>query len=179
MSGRAAVNPLEATYGEVIDALGLDERDRQFMRLRWLDQLAYSERVSRHARRWYHALRLITVVGALIVPALIGAQVSESVRSWAAGAAFAISLLVAICAGVEELFHFGERWRHYRQLAEQLKSEGWTFFQLAGPYAEFGRSYADACPTFVGRIEALLQSDVKTYLRDVVREREQKPPGQG
>jgi hypothetical protein len=57
-------------------------------------------------------------------------------------------LLVATSAAIEEFFHFGERWRHYRRSVELLKAEGWKFFELAGVYGVEGKGHAAACPAF-------------------------------
>jgi hypothetical protein len=174
MTDRASPPSLEDTYGALIDSLELGERERRFMRLRWLDQLAWTERAAERANRWYHVLRATTVVGALVVPALVGLQVDGDLRPYAVGAAFSISLIVAICAGLEGFFRFGERWRHYRENAELLKSEGWSFLQLSGPYRRFNPHHAAAYPTFAGRVETLIQRDVEIYLTEVAREREEQ-----
>jgi len=76
-------------------------------------------------------------------------------------------LLVALSAAVEEFFHYGERWRHYRQNAEALKNEGWQFFLLAGGYRRH-RSHQTAYPAFTGRVEQILADDVSEYFGDVV-----------
>jgi hypothetical protein len=45
----------------------------------------------------------------MIVPALIGLNVSGEFANILRGITFALSLLVAISAAVEEFFHYGER----------------------------------------------------------------------
>ncbi|MEH2129003.1 DUF4231 domain-containing protein [Nostoc sp.] len=47
---------------------------------------------------------------------------------------FGLSQIVAISAAIEEFFHYGERWRHYRRTVESMKTQGWQFSQLTGPY---------------------------------------------
>ena len=73
---------------------------------------------------------------------------------------------------IEELFHHGERWRHHRRTAEQLKAEGWRSFQCTGPYQRFcnhGAAYSE----FAGAVERLLEADVKTYINEIAREQKQ------
>ena len=43
---------------------------------------------------------------------------------------FALSQVVAISAAIEEFFHYGERWRHYRRTAESLKTQGWAILSI-------------------------------------------------
>lgn len=78
---------------------------------------------------------------------------------------------MAISAAVEEFFHYGERWRHYRKSEELLKNEGWQFFQLSGPYRRF-ETHPDAYREFVARVEEINRLDVQTYVTEVVREKQ-------
>ena len=96
--------------------------------------------------------------------------ISSSYVSWIA---FGLGLTVAICAATQEFFKFGDRWRHYRRIAETLKSEGWQYFQRSGPYRRF-QTHLEGYPTFAARVEALFQGEVQIYLTEVAAER----PGQ-
>jgi hypothetical protein len=171
---------LRRDLGELIDELDLPTLQKHFLRSRWLDQVVWLEERSDSARVCYYALRLTTVVGGVIVPALVSLNVSGNGPVSAPGLAgiagwgtIILSLLVAIAAAVEELFHFGERWRHYRRTAEWLKSEGWQFFPLSGPYRRFA-THLEAYPAFAARLEAGFQRDVDVYLTDVAREHEER-----
>ncbi len=79
------------------------------------------------------------------------------------------ALVVALTAAVEEFFHYGERWRHYRRTVEWLKSEGWEYFQLGGPYRRY-KTHAEAYPAFAGRVEEIIQRDIDQYVTKVVQE---------
>ncbi len=85
----------------------------------------------------------------------------------------ALGLLVAAAVALEEFFRFGERWRHFRQQSELLRSEGWGFLELSGPgYRRFD-SHAEAFPAFVARAEEQLRQEVGVYITDVVRPQEE------
>ena len=167
---------LRREFEELIDAMPLDDMQKRFLRSRWLDQVAWMEGKASEAQRHYYRLRLTTVIGAVVVPTLVGL---ETLAGWPGdavkGATVVVSLVVAVCAAIEQFFHFGERWHHYRQTVERLKSEGWLFFQLTGPYAADGASHAAAYPSFAQRVEELLQSDVEAFVTEVAVEREQQP----
>ena len=75
-------------------------------------------------RDWYYRLRLTTIVGGVIIPALVSLNFAGGFAVVVGWITFGISLLVAISAAVKEFFHYGERWRHYRQTGEALKHEG-------------------------------------------------------
>jgi hypothetical protein len=154
---------LKRDFSLLIDTLELPELGKRFLRLRWLDQMLWAERRAGEARNRYYALRLMAIIGGVMVPALVGLQLGPDgakVMSWVI---LAISLTVAIALAVESFFRWGERWTHYRRMAELLKSEGWLFFQLAGPYQEPG-THAQAYPGFAGRIEAIVAADVDAFI---------------
>ena len=161
----------------LIGSLDLPELQRHFMRSRWMDQVLWMEGKADKARDWYYRLRLTTIVGGVIIPALVSLNLSDLVASAAGWTAFVISLLVAISAAVEEFFHYGERWRHYRRSVELLKNEGWQFFQLSGPYRRF-KSHPDAYRAFAARVEDINRLDVEAYVTEVVRERQDEKEGE-
>jgi hypothetical protein len=171
-------NGLKQELGGLIQKLELDDLKKEFLRSRWLDQVSWMEGRANHARDWYYRLRLCTIIGGLIVPALVsltaGGQLGASVIRWVT---FSVSLLVAVSAAVEEFFHYGERWRHYRRTVELLKIEGWLFFQSGGLYN--GKSHADAYPTFAARVEETLQQDIDVYIMQVVKEQKERQKQEG
>jgi hypothetical protein len=167
------VSELRTTFERLIDAAELDDRQREFLKLRWLEQLAWMESKAGQAQRFYYRLRLVTIVGAVVVPALVALN---SLDGWRGNAtqlgAWILSLVVAVSAAVEGFFQFGQRWRNYRSTAERLKTEGWLYLQLAGPYAAVGGSHADAYRTFASRVEELVQKDVTAYITEVATEKQ-------
>jgi hypothetical protein len=177
---------LKQDLGELIAALDLSELQKHFLRSRWLDQVVWMEGRADKARDWYYRLRLTTIIGGLIIPALVSLSINSDLRSILTGTAiptgfvpgltFCLSLVVAISAALEEFFHYGERWRHYRRTVELLKIEGWQFFQLSGPYRRH-KSHAEAYPSFAARTEDTIQRDVDVYIAEVVREKEEERDG--
>jgi hypothetical protein len=163
---------MRAEFGDLIDALDLDEMQKRFLRSRWLDQVIWLEGKAAQTQRRYYRLRLITVVGAVVVPALVGLQAFDSwVGDVAQAGAIVISLIVAVSAAIEQFFRFGERWQHYRSTAERLKSEGWLYFELAGEYGRDGASSGALFPSFAARVEDLLQAEVNVFVTQVTAER--------
>lgn len=166
---------LKSEFGEVIAQLDVAEQRKRYLKSRWLDQVVWTEGKASRARNRYYALRLMTVVGALLIPALVSVNPGDDALDDAVRVAtWVVSLVVAISAALEQFFHFGDRWRNYRRTAERLKAEGWLYFQLSGPYGAERASHETAYPAFALRIEELLQSDVDAYLTEVAVEREKK-----
>lgn len=166
---------LSSEFGGLIDDLEVDEQRKRYLKSRWLDQVMWTEGKANRARNRYYALRLTTVVGAVLLPALVSLNPSsETLDDVVRVATWVVSLVVAISAAVEQFFHFGDRWRNYRRTAERLKAEGWLYLQLSGPYATSRATHASAYRGFAVRIEELIQADVDAYLTEVAVEREKK-----
>lgn len=166
---------LKDNFGSLIDLLGLNDSHKAYLRGRWLDQVLWMERKAESTKKKYYWLRLITIVGGVTVPALVSLNLSGRAEAFVGWLTFAISLMVAVSAAVEEFFHYGERWRHYRRTVEELKSAGWEFFQLAGRYRRYRNDPAGAYPLFAARVEQLLRQDVEAYISEVVHEKEEEP----
>lgn len=163
---------MRAEMGTLIEALELPELNKQFLRARWLEQVIWMDEKAWESVLRHNVLRLTTIIGGVIVPALVSWNVGDS-----AGAGLIktltviVSLVVALSAAVEEFFHYGERWRHYRRTVEALKSEGWQFFQLSGPYANM--THVQAYPAFAARVEELSREEVETYMTQVAKDKKE------
>ena len=155
-------------FEKVIAALELNDLQRQFVLDRWLDQQLWFEDKAHLNQRRYYTLRLVTIVGGVIVPALVSISVGDrDVKDALAWTAFGLSLVVAIAASLDGFFRHGERWRSFRRVAELLKAHGWQFFELSGPYR--APSHARAFPSFAAQVEAVIQEDLKAFIAQGAR----------
>lgn len=153
----------EGALRNVINQLDLDDAQKDRLNKRWLHYVLWWDERARKNKWKYHTLRTVMIVGGATVPALIGANVASPERAQGLHAlAAAISLLVAISAGLEGLFGFGEIWREKRAAAEILKVQGWRFFQLIKPFA--AKTHKEAYPDFADAVETMIEHEVKDYL---------------
>ena len=128
--------------GDLIDQLELPNLYKHALKDRWLDQMIWADKKAGENRKFYYRLRLITIIGGVILPALVGISVqlgqdSPFFRVWFPPLTFVLSQIIAVSVAIEEFCKFGDRWREYRKMAEELKSEGWQYLQSSGPY-EYG-----------------------------------------
>lgn len=146
-----------------------DRRQNDYVAARWLAYVRWWERRALVAKRWYLGLRSVVVVGGALVPALVSLREVQDLSrfGWAfTAAAILVSLTVAIASGLESLFGWGDIWRQKRIAAERIKSEGFSFLQLCGPYAAYG-SHKDGFRSFANRTEELIQSEIGDYVAAV------------
>jgi hypothetical protein len=169
MTASGGGNPGGMSLEQLVDRLELTDEQKVLLRSRWLDQMHWMSVRARVSRRRHLLLRWIIAIGGVILPSLVsfslGAGQSEPLR-WIT---FGVSLVVALLATTEEVFHFGDTWHHYRRTAELLKSAGWQFVQLTGPYARWP-DHASALPAFTRRVEEILAENVDEYFGRVVAE---------
>jgi hypothetical protein len=161
---------LKQEFINLFETLELNDRQKHYLKSRWLDQILWMEGRANDARQRYYQLRLTTIIGGVIVPILISLNINkEALDSYFKGFTIALSGIVAISSSVEEFFHYGERWRHYRRTTEILKGEGWEFFELSGSYASY-KTHEEAFKNFAVNVENIIQSDVEVYLTKVTQE---------
>lgn len=163
---------LKAEFETLFNSLGLQENQKQYLRARWMDQVLWMEGRASKARDWYYRLRLTTIIGGVIIPILVSLNLPENQRNLTNAIRYVtigLGGIVAISSAVEEFFHYGERWRHYRRSVESLKAQGWQFSQLTGSYSNF-TTHADAFAAFTLQIEDVIQRDVEIYATQVVNE---------
>jgi len=169
-SDRSYIEWLRSDLGQLVDELELSDLRKRILKSRWLDQVIWMEGRANNARTWYYILRLAAITGGILIPVCVTVgQVSS--LGWMSWVATGLGVLVAIASAVEEFFHYGERWRNYRNTVELLKIEGWQFFQLSGPYSR-RRSHAQAYEKFAARVEEIIHRDVQVYISEIVGERE-------
>ncbi|MBF2028943.1 MAG: DUF4231 domain-containing protein [Oscillatoriales cyanobacterium C42_A2020_001] len=163
---------LRQEFGQLVDSLELQERQKYYLKSRWLDQVLWMESRASRARNFYYRLRLTTIIGGVIIPALVSLNFTstenQQVKQAIAISTFALSQVVAVSAAVEQFFNYGERWRHYRRSVETLKTQGWQFFELGGIYEPFA-NHDQAFNDFAGNVEAIIQRDVEIYSTQVVQ----------
>ena len=175
----AAIDPgatpsYEEEMRSLIARMDITDEQRQFLRSRWLDQVLYMGDRASDAKRRYYAFRLSTVVGGVIVPALISISLAGAGRfdsNLDFGMrllTFVVSAMVAVTASVEGFMHYGERWRHYRVNAELLKSEGWQYLTASGAYRKV-TDPEQAFQSFAARVEEVLRDDVDGFMTQVTR----------
>ena len=124
---------------DMVEQLELPDLCKQSLKSRWLDQVVWADKKAEECRRWHYRLRLTAIVGGVLLPAVVGINFqlgkdNEYFRFWFPYVPFVLSQIIAVSAAAEEFLRFGDRWREYRKLAEELKAEGWEYLQLSGPY---------------------------------------------
>lgn len=164
---RKLVKVDEEELEEAVNELPLDDFQKGFLRKRWLHQVLYWNKRANESERKYHALRSVTAVVSVIIPALVSLNLANELTLVGLGVKQWITILfgmiVASSIAIEEIFHFGDVWREKRNAVELLMIEGWRFFQLSDDRYK-GKDHKEAYAVFATRVEDIIQKEIERYM---------------
>ena len=152
---------------EIINTLELDsETDRSILKSRFLSEVINYEKRKLKTKKYYNIFRFIVTTGSILLPAILSlGQMDpaklpahfDQITYWTA---WMISLMVTASNGFLQLFSLDKNYSEYALTTEQLKTEGWQFFQLSGKY-EDDESHKEAYKVFSKSIENIKRKQVE------------------
>jgi predicted chitinase len=159
---------LREELGSLVEQLKLPDLYKQSLKQRWIDQVVWADKKADQCRRMHYRLRLTTIISGVVLPALVGINMQLSkdnvfFRDWFPYVPFFLSQVIAVSAALEEFHRYGDRWRDYRKMAEDLKAEGWQYLQLSGSYDNL-LEHIDGYANFASRVESIIKNDVQNYI---------------
>jgi hypothetical protein len=104
-----------------------DPAQDAFWTSRWETYLELAAKRVDSNRESFYRLRAVAVISSVIVPSLVGLNLSGSGGEWVRWITFALSLVAAVSTATLALFRFGDRWFLYRDLQNDLLQCGWTY----------------------------------------------------
>ena len=169
---------------EIINTLELDsETDRSILKSRFLSEVVKYEARKLHTKKYYDRFRFIVTVGSIILPAILSLGQMDPTKLppnfdqivyWSS---WTISLMVTASNGFLQLFSLDKNYFEYSLTTEQLKTEGWQYFQLSGKY-EDDESHQAAYKDFSKSIENIKRKQVEKEFSgkgDVSKKKKEKP----
>jgi hypothetical protein len=169
---------------EIINTLELDsETDRSILKSRFLSEVVKYEDRKLHTKKYYDRFRFIVTVGSIILPAILSLGQMDPTKLppnfdqivyWSS---WTISLMVTASNGFLQLFSLDKNYFEYALTTEQLKTEGWQYFQLSGKY-EDDESHQAAYKDFSKSIENIKRKQVEKEFSgkgDVNKKKKEKP----
>ena len=151
----------------IIDTLELDsETDKGILKSRFLSEVVDYERRKLKTKKYYDVFRFIVTTGSILLPAILSlgqmdpAKLPKYFDQWTYWASWTISLMVTASNGFLQLFSLDKNYFEYALTTEQLKTEGWQYFQLSGKY-EDDESHQEAYKAFSKSIENIKRKQVE------------------
>ena len=133
-------------------------------------------------RKQFYGFRLIAMTSAIIVPSLVGLNLSGTGGTAVRWLTFALSLVAALSTAILTLFRFGDRWLMYRTLSNELISAGWAL--VNSPHTDVDKpwyAFTAATNSAVSRYNAEYAAEVITATQPKLGNQsdgqaEQEPP---
>jgi hypothetical protein len=157
---------------EIVETLTLDidprkNRTKQsILKNRFLSEVLLYETRRDNTKKYYNVFRFLVTTGSILLPAIMSvgqmdpAKLPANFDNISYWTAFMISLTVTISNGFLQLFSLDKNYFEFSLTAEQLKTEGWQFFQLAGKYEDY-KSHEDAYKAFSKTVETIKRKQVE------------------
>ena len=152
---------------DIINGLNLSsETDKSILKSRFLYEVLNYDMRRNHTKKYYNGFRFIVTVGSILLPAILSigqmdpAKLPKNFDRFSYWSSWTISLTVTVCNGFLQLFSLDKNYFEYAITSEQLKTEGWQYFQLSGKYEEY-ESHADAYRPFCKSIENIKRKQVE------------------
>jgi len=169
---------------EIINTLELDsETDRSILKSRFLSEVVKYEQRKLHTKKYYDRFRFIVTVGSIILPAILSlgqmdpTKLPKNFDQVVYWSSWTISLMVTASNGFLQLFSLDKNYFEYSLTTEQLKTEGWQYFQLSGKY-EDDKTHQAAYKDFSKSIENIKRKQVEKEFSgkgDVSKKKKEKP----
>ena len=151
----------------IIKNLNLDKKHKKIIiKNRFLYEVIEYEKKRENTKKFYNAFRFIVTTGSILLPAILSvgqmdpAKLPRNFENISYWITWTISLMVTASNGFLQLFSLDKNYFTYAIVTEQLKTEGWQFFELAGKYEDF-KNHNEGYRTFCKSIESIKRKQVE------------------
>jgi len=153
---------------EIIDGLRLKDspNDNQIIKNRFLYEVMHYEYKRDSTKKYYDSLRFIMTIGSILLPAILSigqmdpAKLPKNFEAITYWTSWSLSLTITACNGFLQLFSLDKNYIAYSLVTEQLKTEGWQYFQLSGKY-ENADNHQQSFKQFCKSIEGVKRKQIE------------------
>ena len=134
--------------------------DNEIIRNRFLYEVTQYEHKRDNVQKYYNGLRFVMTIGSILLPAILSigqmdpAKLPKNFDIITYWASWSLSLTITACNGFLQLFSLDKNYLGYSLVVEQLKTEGWQYFQLSGKY-ENAKTHEQSFKQFCNPYNAL------------------------
>lgn len=130
-----------------------ETKQQRYLAERWQSQRDYYSRKSARNKQLYQGFQIFVALSAVAVPVLLAIpEMPKIIPAIMSG-------LVAAATAIENVYHFGDNWRTFRQTLEALKRERALYDAEAGPYGNSKTAFR----RFVERSENIIAEETGRY----------------
>ena len=163
---------LRAMHGAALPFLTDDARVAYWSQVWELEVIRAARRVESNRKEFYW-FRLTAIISAIIVPSLVGLNLSGTGGAAVRWLTFSLSLVAALSTAILTLFRFGDRWLMYRTLSGELIHAGWAL--VNSPHADPDKPWS----TFYAATTSAISRYNAEYATEVITAVQPRSDGQG
>ena len=152
---------------DIINNLKLKSKtDNSILKSRFLAEVLTYEQRKNHTKKYYNIFRFIVTTGSILLPAVLSlgqmdpAKLPKNFDNISYWCSWTISLSVTASNGFLQLFSLDKNYFEYAITTEQLKTEGWQYFQLSGKYEDY-EDHEEGYRPFCKSIENIKRKQVE------------------
>ena len=152
---------------DIINNLKLKSKtDNSILKSRFLAEVLTYEQRKNHTKKYYNIFRFIVTTGSILLPAVLSlgqmdpAKLPKNFDNISYWCSWTISLAVTASNGFLQLFSLDKNYFEYAITTEQLKTEGWQYFQLSGKY-ENAKTHEQSFKQFCKSIESIKRKQIE------------------
>jgi hypothetical protein len=167
MGNTKSILSYEKNVNNIIDNLELvNLNDNIMLKHRFLEEVILYEKKREYTRKYYNVFRFIVTIGSIFLPALLSigqmdpTKLPRHFNTISYWCAWGMSLTVTTSNGFIQLFSLDKNYFTYSIVAEQLKSEGWQYFQLSGKYHDFD-DHIECYKMFCKSVESIKRKQIE------------------
>ena len=140
--------------------------DNEIIRNRFLYEVTQYEHKRDNVKKYYNGLRFVMTTGSILLPAILSigqmdpAKLPKNFDIITYWASWSLSLTITACNGFLQLFSLDKNYLGYSLVVEQLKTEGWQYFQLSGKY-ENAKTHQQSFKQFCKSIESIKRKQIE------------------
>ena len=140
--------------------------DNEIIKNRFLYEVMNYEYKRDSINKYYNGLRFVMTIGSILLPAILSiGQMDptklprnfDTITYWTS---WSLSLTITACNGFLQLFSLDKNYIAYSLVVEQLKTEGWQYFQLSGKY-ENAQNHGQAFKQFCKSVEGVKRKQIE------------------
>jgi len=145
----------------------IDTIINEYITIRFDKIIKHCEYQANQSRVKYYILKVITAIGAVIIPILnnlsLNFQYANSIYDVSKILITVIGLFVACSIALEEVFKFREKWTHSLSIKLYLEKELQFFEHQIGHYKK--ENIDESFKSFVQKVETAISEESKTLTR--------------
>ena len=140
--------------------------DNEIIRNRFLYEVTQYEHKRDNVKKYYNGLRFVMTIGSILLPAILSigqmdpAKLPRNFDNITYWTSWSLSLTITACNGFLQLFSLDKNYLGYSLVVEQLKTEGWQYFQLSGKY-ENAKTHQQSFKQFCKSIETIKRKQIE------------------